>query len=573
MHFRATRTVQKRGVRAGLRRALLAAGCLSTGVLANWLSPPAEAQELSAPATAEYWSSGDQYSAGDGRPYVMTSDQESDAAGKSQLYTSDQVRAIVREELAAQAKNKKAGGDEAQKKSAQKDEKPPADKKPDQEKKEEDEGTVVGSDLSMKPSWNNGFEVTSPDKAFRTHVGGRVQMDGTWFTADDAVQTGAGGVGRLRDSWNFRRARLRVDGTMWEVVDWAAEFDFVNTFFVDPGVAPAPAIANNNVENTPAPTDLWVTLTKLPMIGNLRMGNLKEPIGMEHLTSSRFLEFMERSYNQDAFYGPFNNGFVPAIMAFDTLADERITWASAVSKNTNNIFGNGVGDGEYAYTNRVTLLPLWESDGRYLVHLGLSSSLRDLDESAIRVRSRGSLRSGNPGPFNPVFADSGTFIGDNQTLVGAEFASQMGPVTIQSEYTASFVKDGVRAGVPLGSVFFQGWYVETLWFLTGEHRTYNRKTGVFDRVVPAENYFRVATDGGTCFGRGAWQLGARYSMLDLKDPGINGGILHDVTLGLNWFLNPNMKVQWNYIVTDRDANGNTSDGLIQGVGTRVAFDF
>ncbi len=68
-------------------------------------------------------------------------------------------------------------------------------------------------------------------------------------------------------------------------------------------------------------------------------------------------------------------------------------------------------------------------------------------------------------------------------------------------------------------------------------------------------------------------MGARYSWLDLNDKGIEAGILHDVTLGLNWFFNPNMKVQFNYSVTHRDVAGDGSDGLVHGFGTRLAFDF
>ena len=40
----------------------------------------------------------------------------------------------------------------------------------------------------------------------------------------------------------------------------------------------------------------------MPWIGNLRIGNQKPPISFEHMTSSRFLNFLERSYGFDAFF-------------------------------------------------------------------------------------------------------------------------------------------------------------------------------------------------------------------------------------------------------------------------------
>ena len=46
----------------------------------------------------------------------------------------------------------------------------------------------VGADLAMTASWNNGLELTTKDKAFRFHVGGRWQFDTSWFSADSSVQ-------------------------------------------------------------------------------------------------------------------------------------------------------------------------------------------------------------------------------------------------------------------------------------------------------------------------------------------------------------------------------------------------
>ena len=39
----------------------------------------------------------------------------------------------------------------------------------------------------------------------------------------------------------------------------------------------------------------------------------------------------------------------------------------------------------------------------------------------------------------------------------------------------------------------------------------------------------------------------RYSYLDLNDAEIRGGILSDVTVGLNWYALPNLRVMANYV--------------------------
>ena len=53
-------------------------------------------------------------------------------------------------------------------------------------------------------------------------------------------------------------------------------------------------------------------------------------------------------------------------------------------------------------------------------------------------------------------------------------------------------------------------------------------------------------------GPGAWELAARYSYLELDSSGIDGGILHDWTLGLNWYLSHNVRAMLGYIVAHRE---------------------
>ena len=64
-------------------------------------------------------------------------------------------------------------------------------------------------------------------------------------------------------------------------------------------------------------------------------------------------------------------------------------------------------------------------------------------------------------------------------------------------------------------------YAFVSYFLTGENRPYNRKMGVFDRVKPYEDFFRVRTcDGNVGTGHGAWELAYRFSYIDMLD-GLN----------------------------------------------------
>ena len=67
-------------------------------------------------------------------------------------------------------------------------------------------------------------------------------------------------------------------------------------------------------------------------------------------------------------------------------------------------------------------------------------------------------------------------------------------------------------------VTFTGMYAYASYFLTGENRNYNRKTGCFDRVKPFTNFFRVRTcDGDVASGWGAWEVGYRVTYVDMLD--------------------------------------------------------
>jgi phosphate-selective porin OprO/OprP len=425
----------------------------------------------------------------------------------------------------------------------------------------------VGDETPLDDYWRHGLRFESTDGDFSLFVGGRTQFDVVGYLAPTGVRRTIPGLVPLEDGVAFRRARLAIGGSIYRNFDFLSEFDFVNGFATTPD--------GTRLSNAPAPTDLWVQFKNLPWVGNVRVGNQKPLYSFEHITSSRFLNFMERSLGFDAFVENFNNGFAPGVTAFDTYANKRGTWGIGLFKNTRNIFGWGVGRNEAEVNGRLTYLPVYANDGRYLVHVGVGAAHRDLDDDQLRHRARLDARN-SPSAFSPLIADTGLFFGSRQQLVIPELVMVAGPLSFQSEYYASWVGDvaaigpgGVR-GANRGTGYFHSVYGEVHYFLTGEHRPYDRNTGAFTRVVPRRplSWTRCGFTG--C---GAWQLTARYSYLDLNSKGITGGEIHDMTLGLNWFLNPNMKLQWNYFLAHRNALGTAADGYIQGFGMRTAIDF
>jgi phosphate-selective porin OprO/OprP len=238
-------------------------------------------------------------------------------------------------------------------------------------------------------------------------------------------------------------------------------------------------------------------------------------------------------------------------MLYDSALDERMTWAAGFFREADDN-GNIQDDGGYSVTGRVTGLPLYADDGASLVHVGASYSYRDttrdtseggLDADAARFRSRPEAH------LFDRFVDTGNFASDRVDLVGLEGAWVEGPLSVQGEYmfaNADVSSDGN----------FDGYYVQASYFLTGEHRKYKPSAGAFSRVKPKNNF-------GLKDGLGAWEVALRYSSLDLDDGEIAGGELDSVTAGLNWYLNPNMRIMWNYIHAQKDGVGDADMVLMR----------
>jgi phosphate-selective porin OprO/OprP len=427
---------------------------------------------------------------------------------------------------------------------------------------------AASSPIRFDATWDNGLFLTSEDKQFRFHAGGVAQIDSTWLIGPQgnfvAKGGAANGVGNAAAT-ELRRAVLQIDGTMYGQFDYMIQYDFANASNDNSGLEPP---SFGNIATNPAPQNIWMQVRDIPYLGIVRIGNQNKPIGMTTNTGAANLSFMERPDNNDAFYGPFDNGYALGVTVINWAESERATWQSGIYRPSTNVFGVTLNKG--AFGGRVTALPIYEDEGEELVHVGLGSFGGELVQDDLRDRARPLLRNG-PGYAVPVLLDTGDIPGNRQYTVGPEFAAVFGSLTVQAEWAGQWLTNASPNGQNVGTIFYQGGYVEALYFLTGEHAQYQKHEGVFGRVIPRSNFSTKAGDG--CRGLGAWQVGVRFSYLDLTDKSIQGGQLYDWTVGVNWYLNPNMKIQFNYIAEHRDDPPAGVNGWINGVGMRASYDF
>ena len=365
------------------------------------------------------------------------------------------------------------------------------------------------------------MRLDSADKAFRLRIGGRIQADWAAIAASNGLDSAleAGGQEPIEGfGTEFRRVRISFQGDIYRDLFFKAQFDFAPAFE-----------AGGAVE----PKDVYVGYHTGTALGDVILGQHYVPFSLETQTGSNYITFMERSIGIDAMAPSRRMG-----ASFFNGEGERLTWQVGVFSTS---------EGEPDYDNednwfaagRLTWLPWLEDDGGRLAHVGASYARQFVSgDNVIRYRAR---PEAHLAPSRLV--DTGDLDADGSDLAGLEAALVLGPLSFQAEYVGNRVH---RSG-GADDLFLQGYYAFVSWFATGEHRVYKR--GVFSRVSPDRNFGR---DGGP----GAWELAARWSALDLNSEDVRGGRLQDVTAGVNWYLNPNMRVMLNYVhamVRDRDS--------------------
>lgn len=382
---------------------------------------------------------------------------------------------------------------------------------------------------------------------------GFAQIDALYFDQnDDSVAANSD----IQDYAGFRRARLAAKGQLAENTGYYLEMDFAF-----PG--------------RPSFMDVWVEQQKIPGIGNVRIGQFRQPLSMEALTSVRDMMFLERAL-------PF--AFIPfrqiGVMAYNTAFEDSVTWAGSVYRFPTDTYGNAYSDNGYGTSYRVTGVPIYDEACNQVLHFGAGYSYNTFGKQSNGTRFQGfralpevgyNIGAAGAGGFGgPVFASTGTLAtatADN--LFNVEAAYAYDSFLFQSEFFDVVVQD------PVGNQNYTGAYAMVSYVLTGEHHKYNRKAAAFGRVIPDRNL-------GAC-GWGAWEVAGRWSYIDLRDSpnafvpgqpnaGVSPTYLTDLTLGINWYWNAYAKMQFNYIHAFQSIQG-APNAITNIFGVRTQFDF
>jgi phosphate-selective porin OprO/OprP len=403
-----------------------------------------------------------------------------------------------------------------------------------------------------------GFSLASADGRNVIKFKGNYAFDGRWFTDDVTPDTA--------DTWLLRKVRPAFEGTLYGIFDYRLQPDFAGgkSIILD---------AYASVRLRP-----WAVI---------QVGKFKGPVGLERLQADQFNRFMELGLpsalvpNRDMgvqWSGAVGKGAVSWQLGYFSGAADGSSTDSNTSPDTDN-------DGRKEWQGRVFTNPFAHSDIFALRNLGfgiggsygnrvgsptapLLTSVRTPGQQSISVYRANTATS----PLN-----NATYADGDAVRWSPQLYYSWNNVGLLSEYVESsqdVSRQVSAAQTRSATIDNSAWQVQLAWFITGEDESYSS----FD----TQNPFRVNAPGW-----GAWELVARYHELRFDDAAFFGGAnsfadpartprsISAYGVGLNWYLNQNVKWQLDYEISQFD--GGTASGEDRGdenaLFTRFALTF
>ncbi len=400
-------------------------------------------------------------------------------------------------------------------------------------------GVAVESDVLDAEAQDGFLVIESPKSDYKIWFDNRIQFDaGAFFGAPDYADPIGNGV-------SIRRARFAIKAQVDK--NWYGEFDM--------------DLADGLVELK----DAIVRYTGVKNL-ELQVGNFKENFSIQRNSSSRYLMFLERPMVCSAlapsrhlgFNAKYDNPWIWAsagIFAQEGAGAEEITNV----QDNNKDFGRGISflrNTGYSVTTKVVFRPLCNLDNAGL-HIGAAYSYRT---------TKGSMATGEWGTYrasarNSTSINRKKYIDTNNlkdydynNLWTVEIAGHWGGL----RYEAAYIGDNVHFKDTKLTNDFGGWYVQAGYLLFGGKQRYDSKGAKYTRALRGKKW-------------GDLELCARYEYCNLNDTResakalVYGGSAEAYTIGLNWWVTNNVRMQLNYQFNNNDRYANGKNKLNVGL--------
>lgn len=383
------------------------------------------------------------------------------------------------------------------------------------------------------------FAIQSADGANSVRLRGVLHIDGRHFEGDGSPATS--------NTWLLRRVRPMVEGTFGNIYDFRFTPDFGGGKTVI--------------------QDAYVTARFKPW-AQVTVGKFKQQVGLERIQSANDTRFVERAFptslvpNRDL--GVQLGGDVAGgLLNYSVSYTNGVSDGSSSDSNASPDIEN---DAKGDVAARVFFQPFLNSEHFALRGLGFGVAGTYVDSTGSASSTLlPSYRTPGQATFFSYRGNTGT--GNNATFASGErlryspqfyyYASSFG---LMGEY-AVVSQDVTRVNGAVtrsDSLDNKAWQLQFTWLLTGEEET-------FRGVTPGTNF-----EPGKP-GHGAWELVARVHELSIDRDAFAAGAdsfanpasaarrARAAAIGINWYLNPNVKWSVDYEQTRFDGGAATGD--------------
>ncbi len=398
----------------------------------------------------------------------------------------------------------------------------------------------------------NGLNIRSADSNFTMIAHGYIQGDARFYL--DAKG------GSTVDTFLLRRVRPIVEGTFYDKFDYRLMLDLGSG-----NVAGSTANNNNLLDDAYVNARLWNQY-------QVQAGKYKSPIGLERLQSTADLLFVETGFATE-----LTPNYDLGASIHNRYFDEPFGYSIGIYNGaTDNASDDQDADEGKDVVGRLFAQPFLKTDIEPLRKLGVgvAGSVGDHSGTLASYKTPGQQTFFSYG--NAVTADG------RQYRVDPQGYYYWGPFGILGEYVLSSqeVKSSAGGGVPANEQFNNSaWQVEASYFITGEENSF--KYTSLQHVVPLHPVFAG--------GWGALEAVARVQQLTLdkniftKYAGISYATSTSARqatawgVGLNWYLNSNLKLNLNYEATSFEGGSSAAGSVTarpeHAILSRVQFMF